>query len=250
MNPGASQCALRHTDPLNDAEVACRDCGLDPMCQVLDYALEESGVPEGILLRRQQVSTGEALFSTGQAFDAIYAVKSGSFKALVPESRPEERVVGFYFAGELIGAESMAEQGYTSTVRALEPAQVCVLHLDRLHQAPRQPELVQQALIEMLSREVAANKQLMTALVRQNAEQRVAAFLLSLSERLSRRGFDADLFSLRMSRGDMGSYLGLARETVSRLLTRFQQQGLIRLRHKQMQLLDARGLGQIASDIR
>ncbi len=249
MSPQPSHCALRHVATLNDAEVACEDCGLDPMCTVLDYGEKDSGVPESVLLRRKRILTGEALFRAGRPFEAIYAVKSGSFKSVMPEPSSGERVVGFYFAGELMGVEGMADRRYATTVRALEPGQVCVLHLGHLNQtAPRPPQLIQQALIEMLSREVAVNQQLMAALVRQNAEQRVAAFLLSLSERLSRRGFDADLFSLRMSRGDIGSYLGLARETVSRLLTRFQQRGLIRLRHKQMQLADAGRLRQIAFD--
>jgi CRP/FNR family transcriptional regulator len=164
----------------------------------------------------------------------------------MPEPLADDRVVGFYFAGELVGVEGLADQRYASTLRALEPGQVCVLRLDRVGQAHRSEQLVQQALIEMLSREVAVNQQLMSALVRQNAEQRVAAFLLSLSERLSRRGFDAERFNLRMSRGDIGSYLGLARETVSRLLTRFQQQGLICMRSKQIQLTDAERLRLIA----
>jgi CRP/FNR family transcriptional regulator len=241
-----THCALRRVVSLDEAEVACSDCGLDPMCTVLDYGETGSGVPESVLLRRRQVATGEALFSAGEPFEAIYAVKSGSFKALMSEQLADDRVVGFYFAGELVGVEGLADQHYANTVRALEPGQVCVLHLDRVDQAHRSEQLVQQALIEMLSREVAVNQQLMSALVRQNAEQRVAAFLLSLSERLSRRGLDADRFNLRMSRGDIGSYLGLARETVSRLLTRFQQQGLIRMRSKQVELTDADRLRLIA----
>lgn len=248
MSPQASHCALRHVAGLDESEVACEDCGLDPMCTVLDYGEAGSGISESLLMRRKPVSAGEVLFSAGHPFDAIYAVKSGSFKSLTSDSRSAERVVGFYFPGELVGVEGMADQRYASTVRALEPGQVCVLHLEHLQGAPRPPERLQQALIEMLSREVAVNRQLMTALVRQNAEQRVAAFLLSLSERLRRRGFDADLFSLRMSRGDIGSYLGLARETVSRLLTRFQQQGMIRLRQRQMQLMDTEQLRLIATD--
>lgn len=248
MSPPPTHCALRHVAGFDESEVACDDCGLDPMCRVLDYGEQGSGIPESILLRRKQISAGEVLFSAGQSFEAIYAVKSGSFKSVTSDHQAGNRVVGFYFPGELVGVEGMAEQRYASTVRALEPGQVCVLHLEHLNQAPRPAQRIQQALIEMLSREVAVNQQLVAALVRQSAEQRVAAFLLSLSERLRHRGFDADLFTLRMSRGDIGSYLGLARETVSRLLTRFQQQGMIRLRHKQMRLVDPDQLRLIATD--
>jgi CRP/FNR family transcriptional regulator, anaerobic regulatory protein len=228
------------------AEVACCDCGLDPMCLVLDYAEADSDLPEGILLRRQQVEAGAALFGAGCAFDAIYAVKSGSFKASMPVAQGDERVIGFYFAGELIGVEGMAEQRYANTVRALEASQVCILHLHRLDQAGRSQKAIQGALIDMLSREVALTQHTTAALVRQNADQRLAAFLLSLSDRLNSRGLSPDRIALRMSRSDIGSYLGLARETVSRLLTRFQRQGLIRLRSKQLCLQDNRRLRSIA----
>ncbi len=246
MSPHHACCVFGGAANANVAEVACCDCGLDPMCLVLDYAEADSGVPEGILLRRQQVEAGAALFQAGQPFDAIYAVKSGSFKASIPDAHSGERVVGFYFAGELIGVEGMADQRYANSVRALEASQVCILHSDRLNQAGRSQQAIQRALIDMLSREVALTQHLTAALVRQNADQRLAAFLLSLSDRLKSRGFSSDHFTLRMSRSDIGSYLGLARETVSRLLTRFQRQGLIRLRSKQLYLLDNSRLQLVA----
>ena len=246
MTADRSCCVFEETGVVRPQEVECRDCGLDPMCLVLDYAEWGSGIPEGVLLRRQAVCQGESLFEFEQPFDAVYAVKSGSFKAVVADSRGRERVVGFYFAGELIGAEGIAERRYSCSVRALEPSQICLLHLDRLEEAGRPTDAIQKALIVMLGKEVALNQQLTASLVRQNAEQRLAAFLISLSDRLLSRGFSPDTFQLRMSRSDIGSYLGLARETVSRLLTRFQRNGLILLRKKQLQLLDRTVLEQIA----
>jgi len=246
MTPQHSCCAFADAVKPSATEVACSDCGLDPMCLVLDYAEAGSGVPEGILLRRQRVASGETLFNAGQPFEAIYAVKSGSFKAVMPDTRDQPRVVGFYFAGELIGAEGMADRRYASSVRALEESQVCVLRLDRLDLAGKPQETIQRALIEMLGREVALHQHMMVTLVRQTAEQRLAAFLVSLGDRLKRRGFSAEIIDVRMSRSDIGSYLGLARETVSRLLTRFQQRGLIRLRGKQLHLLDSDSLRLIA----
>ncbi len=228
------------------AEVACSDCGLDPLCLVLDYAEAGSGVPEGTLLRRQRVASGASLFKAGQPFVAVYAVKSGSFKALMPDPRNQPRVVGFYFAGELIGAEGIAEHRYACSVRAMEESRVCVLNLERLNLAGRPQAAVQRALIEMLGREVALNQQLMVSLVRQTAEQRMAAFLVSLADRFKRRGFSTEVIDMRMSRSDIGSYLGLARETVSRLLTRFQRSGLLRLRGRQLHLLDSDALRLIA----
>jgi CRP/FNR family transcriptional regulator, anaerobic regulatory protein len=246
MSNERSCCISEGPDIASLQEVECGECGLDPMCLVLDYAERGSGIPEGVLLRRQPVSLGETLFKTDQPFDSVYAVKSGSFKAVVPEPGGHERVVGFYFAGELIGAEGIAERRYSCSVRALESSHVCMLHLDRLDETGRSTEAVQRALIVMLGREVALNQQLTSSLVRQTAEQRLAAFLLTLSGRLKRRGFSPDTFQLRMSRSDIASYLGLARETVSRLMTKFQHSDLIRLRQKQLRLIDRVTLEQIA----
>jgi CRP/FNR family transcriptional regulator len=228
-------------------EVECADCGLDPMCQVLDYAEPGSGLPEGLLLRRQPIAAGEALFRAGQVCDRIYAVKSGSFKGVAVEPNGRERVVGFYFAGELIGTEGIAGQHYTSSVRALEAGQVCHLRLDQLHDSGRSVEQIQTALIAMLGSEVALNQQLTSSLIRQSAEQRMAAFLLSLSDRYQRRGLSSLVFSMRMSRSDIASYLGIARETVSRILTKFQNEGLIRLKKNIFQLKDRAGLDNIPS---
>ncbi|MCU7845569.1 MAG: helix-turn-helix domain-containing protein [Candidatus Thiodiazotropha sp. (ex Monitilora ramsayi)] len=234
------------TDPVLTEEVECCDCGLDPMCQVLDYAQVGSGLPEGLLLRRQPVASGERLFEAGQTCDHIYAVKSGSFKSVIEEPDGRERVVGFYFAGELIGADGMAEQQYSSSVRALELSQVCQLELGRLSESGRSEERIQRALIEMLGSEVALNHLVTSSLVRQSAEQRLAAFLLSLSERLNKRGFSPATIRLRMSRSDIGSYLGVARETVSRILTKFQNEGLIRIRKNQIYLVNRSGLSDMA----
>lgn len=228
-------------------EVACRECGLDPMCQVLDYAEPGSGVPPGILLRRQPVTKGEQLFHVEQPFTAVYAVKSGSFKATVPDLNRNERVVGFYLPGDLIGAEGMANRYYTHSVRALETSRVCVLEIARLQESGRPLAAVQQALIEMLGQEVALNHRLTASLIRQNADQRLAAFILSLSLRASIRGLGGKQLNLSMSRSDMASYLGLARETISRGLTRFQKTGLIKLRKQSLTLLDEKGLRQVAT---
>ncbi|MES9971133.1 MAG: helix-turn-helix domain-containing protein [Candidatus Thiodiazotropha sp.] len=228
-------------------EVACSECGLDPMCQVLDYAAPGSGVPSGILLRRQPVEKGERLFRVDQPFAAVYAVKSGSFKATVPDLNRRERVIGFYLPGDLIGTDGMANRHYSYSVRALEASSVCVLDISRLEQSGRSVEAVQRALIEMLGQEIALNHAVTISLIRQNAEQRLAAFILALAIRSSLRGLGNKRLYLCMSRSDIASYLGLARETVSRVLTRFQKDGLIRLRKQSLILLCQEKLQQVAT---
>ncbi len=229
----------------NPLEVECDACGLDPICQVLDYAEAGSGVPEGVLLRRQPVARGEILFQASEVFSSIYAIKSGSFKTYTSSPGGGDRVIGFHQPGELIGVEAVSSGSYPCTARALEPSSVCELRISRLPEAGRPNEVVQQALIQLLGSEVAFSHIVITALIQQNGEQRLAAFLLNISNRRLERGLPESEFYLQMSRADIANYLGLASETVSRLLTRFQNQGLITLRRKQVLLRDHAGLMSI-----
>jgi CRP/FNR family transcriptional regulator, anaerobic regulatory protein len=228
-------------------EIVCNECSLDPLCQVIEYAEPGSGVPDGILARRRPVQRGEMLFVMNQPFQAIYAVKSGSFKAVTYDQTGAERVVGFFLSGDLIGVEGMANQTYSYGVRALEVGSVCCLEVDRLAHTGRSTEVLQGALITMLGQEVAMNHLVTSSLIRQNAEQRLGAFILSLVRRSAVRGLSQRNLGLSMSRSDMASYLGLARETVSRVLSRFQNNELIRLRKHSIEVLDLDGLERVSS---
>lgn len=227
-------------------EVACEDCGLDPMCSVLNYAEEGSDVPEGVLLRRRQVARGETIFMRDDPFRSVFAVKSGSFKSYVPKGSGGDQVVGFHVIGELVGTEGLSTQRYPYTARALEDSSVCELRIERLDEANRSPEDLQQAIIKMLGATVTFNHELITSLVHQSADERVAGFLLILSKRLQKSGINKNEFQIGMSRSDIGSYLGLASETVSRVLTRLQKAGCIELRHKRLKVLDQLGLEMVA----
>lgn len=227
-------------------EVACQDCGLDPMCSILEYAEEGSNVPEGVLLRRRKVARGETIFLKDDKFRSVFAVKSGSFKTYVPKASGQDQVVGFHVIGELIGMEGLSGLRYPYTARALQDSSVCELRMESLADTGYLLEELQQGIIKMLSTEVAFNHQLITTLIHQSADQRLAGFLLNLTRRLRARGMRQLEFQIGMSRSDIGSYLGLASETVSRVFTRFQKSGLIQLRHKRLRLLDLEGLREIA----
>jgi len=229
-------------------EVECNHCGLDPLCSILDYAEEGSGVPAGVLLRRRPVARGETIFRKDDPFHSVFAVKSGSFKTYIPRFDRVDQVVGFHLLGELIGTEGMARKSYPYTARALENSSVCELRLERLSDTGRSVEMLQQAIIDMLGAEVAFNHELTASLVHQTSEQRIAGFILSLSRRLSRRALPSEEFTMAMSRSDIGNYLGLAGETVSRMLTRFQNKNMVRIKHKRIRLLDRAGLEALASE--
>ncbi|MCG7982236.1 MAG: helix-turn-helix domain-containing protein [Candidatus Thiodiazotropha lotti] len=226
-------------------EVACCDCGLDPLCQVVDYGACELADAKVVLMRRQPMQRGELLFSAKQPFSALFAVKSGSFKAISLDLSGKERVVGFYLPGDLIGAEGIANKVYSFTVRALEESSICRMDLDQMPQSGRGNERLQGALICTLGQEVSINHLVTSALIQQNAEQRLAAFILNLSTRCGMRGLSQYQLDLSMSRSDIASYLGLARETVSRTLTRFQNYGLIGISKHILKVVNPEGLQKV-----
>jgi len=214
---------------------------------VLDYAEDASGVPEGVLLRRRPVERGEAIFHQQSPFRSIFAVKSGSFKTILSGAANTKQVIGFHFPGELIGVEAMSMQAYPCSARALEKSSVCELHISRLPESGKPLQALQASIIELLGKEVAFNHQLISSLVHQSAEQRLAGFILNLSNRLARRGLPSTEFNLSMSRSDIGNYLGLASETVSRVLTRMARSGAIRLQRKRIFILDRNLLQMVIS---
>lgn len=242
-----NRCSATDDEPRVAAELSCELCGLGPVCHVLEYGEEGSGVPEGVLLRRRSVARGQAIFSSQEPFRSIFAVQSGSFKTLLPNGPRAAQVIGFQFAGEVVGIEGMAEKHYPYTARALENSSVCELRLDRLPESGKPLEALQQSIIEMLGSTVAFNQELITTLIHQSADQRIAGFILGLSRRLQRRGLDGDFFVLSMSRSDIANYLGLASETVSRILTRLGRSGCIKLRHRRVRITDRRALERTAN---
>lgn len=229
-------------------EVECEDCGLDPLCLLLDYAGDDSGLPAGILLRRQSVARGESIFRKGDPFRSLFAVKSGSFKTLNPVAEGPDQVIGFHLPGELIGVEGVAGGSYSCTARALEPSSICELRMERLPESGRPMDILQRGIIELLGKEVAFQHALKTPLIRQSAEQRIAAFILNMSQRLEQGGMGGNAFTLSMSRSDIGSYLGLASETVSRVMTRFQKMGLLDIQRKRVFLDNPSRLAEFAEN--
>lgn len=249
LNPEISRagCALTPSRE-NEREVECNLCDLDPICELLDYGAETAELAKGTLFRRQRVAKGETLFRDGDPFHSLFAVKSGSFMSILKRGKDTDLVVGFHFAGDLIGADGMAQDCYQGTARALEPSSVCVLRMARLDQPGRSLETFQRGIIRILGQEIAFRHNLHSALIRQNGEQRLAAFFLSLASRHRARGMPDSEFKLHMTRTDIASYLGLSRETVTRGLSSFQKEGLIRVSGRLFRLEKVERLEELAGN--
>ena len=230
-----------------DTEVACANCGLYGVLGVVSK-LEQSTPEhlEKILKKRQVVAKGENLFRTGQPFHGLYAIKSGSFKSYSFLEGGQEQVAGFHFPGDLLGLEAVSSTRYSYSARALEDSSVCELKFEELDLMQDHFQQFQEQLILLLSNQILREQRQSGLSVRQSADERVAAFLIGLSCRLEERGLAATEFRLAMSRQDIASYLGLAVETVSRILKLFQKNGLLSVQSKKINLIDKPGLREIA----
>ena len=187
---------------------------------------------------------GESLYFEGDPFRFVYAVRSGTFKSSLTLANGREQVSGFHLAGELMGLDGLASGKCASTATALEDTEVCAIPYANLsEQAATSPGL-QMVLTRLMSREIVREHGLMMLLGSMNAEERLAAFLVNLSQRMKARGYSPCEFHLRMSRAEIGSYLGMKLETVSRTFSAFQQQGLLEVDKKHIRIVDLEGLAR------
>lgn len=206
---------------------ACKNCSLHPLCLPLALSNDDMDALDAIIKRGRPVQKGEHLFYQGDEFKSIYAVRTGTVKTYTLTNEGEEQITGFHLASELVGLESYDSITYPSSAKALETTNVCEIPVEKLDElAGRMPELRRQ-LMRLMSKELREEQQMMLLLSKKSAEERIASFLINLAARFKRRGFSGTSFRLTMSRADIANYLGLAVETVSRVFTRFQKQGLL-----------------------
>ena len=218
------------------AAVSCSKCCLQHVC--LPHGLAQNALSDMDELTRvkRRVARGATLYRAGDAFESLYAVRSGSFKTVGVSRHGDEKVTGLHLPGEVMGLEAINSKRHGYDAIALEDSEVCVIPFAALSQLSlRIPEL-QQQLLRILSGDISRDQGLMLLLGGMDAEQRLAAFLLSLSRRYQKLGYASTRFSLRMTREEIGSYLGLTLETVSRIFSRFQKDGLLKAHQKEIQL--------------
>lgn len=219
-------------------ESNCAECALNPVC--LPPAVEDSQLDQldGIIERSRPLQRGNHLFHERQPFEAVYAVRSGAIKAYTTLPGGEEQVTGFYLPGEVVGLDAISNGHHVSSALALETTSVCTIPFDALEKLSREIPGLQHHFFRLMSKEIQSDQQLMVLLSKRSAEERIASLLLSLSARHKRRRLSEASFRLPMSRSDIGNYLGLAVETVSRIFTRFQQLGVLAVEGKEITILD------------
>jgi CRP/FNR family transcriptional regulator, anaerobic regulatory protein len=235
---------IRTTEPA-DGEKRCSSCALKGKCFPGMADAELSGL-DSLKFARRRIKEGEALYSAGQKFAFVYAVRSGTMKTAVPTGDGREQVSGFVMAGEIIGLDALATGVHATGAWALEDVEVCAIPFAHLMELGATQPRMHLALSRMMSSEIVRDRRLALVLGSMSAVERVATFLLDVSDRMKVRGYSATEFHLRMWRADIGSYLGMTLETVSRTLSAFQRQQLLAVDKKHIRILDIDSLRAIA----
>ena len=228
----------RAPKPVAAAPPRCSNCSLREVC--LPSEVRTGSAFDDASFTRKRVRRGEALYLAGENFRSLYAIRAGSFKSRMLLEDGRHQLAGFHMPGELLGMDGIGGDRYAADAIALEDSEVCIIPYARFEQ----PDL-QRQLHRMMSRELVRDQGVMMLLGSMRAEERLAAFLLNLSQRFLARGYSPVEFHLRMTREEIGSYLGLTLETVSRLFSRFQNDGLIVVQQKHVCIKDLRALKSV-----
>lgn len=228
-------------------QTQCTNCSLKELCLPIGLNPEEFKQLDAVVKQGRRVKKGEFLFHTGEAFTSLFAIRTGFFKTTINTQDGRDQVTGFFMSGEMMGMDGLGGNAYTCDAVALEDSDVCELPFGQLDELGKYLPRLNLHFFRMMSREIVRDQNVMLLLGNMRAEERLAAFLLNLSDRLHCRGFAAHDFILRMSREEIGSYLGLKLETVSRTLSKFKQDGLIDVEHKHIRILLPRDLQSLVS---
>lgn len=203
-------------------------------------------VDELVAIRRR-IKRGTSLFHNGEKFTSLYAIRTGFFKTSVTTEDGRDQVTGFQMAGEIIGLDGIVNDQHTCDATALEDAEVCVMPFHRIEEISREVNALQHHVHKVMSREIVREHGVMLLLGSMRAEERLAAFLLNLVQRLQARGFSKSELILRMTREEIGSYLGMKLETVSRTFSKFSDDGVIDVKQRHICILDANALKKIVN---
>jgi CRP/FNR family transcriptional regulator len=233
--------------PILDASTRCSSCSLVNLCLPVGMNHDDAQKLDELVQDRLRVQKGETLYRFGDPLTSIYAIRFGTLKTQVTTEDGRSQVTGFYLPGEIIGFDGFENMVHASEAVALEDSEVCIVRYADMQALSLKVPALQHQLLRLMSRELTHDQTMLVTLGSMRADERLAAFLVSLSDRLTARGYSASEFVLRMSREEIGSYLGIKLETVSRLFSRFAEAGLIQIRQRHVKIVDRAGVRQLFS---
>ncbi|WP_286272741.1 fumarate/nitrate reduction transcriptional regulator Fnr [Thalassotalea hakodatensis] len=227
--------------------IHCQSCSLSELCLPFSLNEQELQTLDNIINRKRPIHKGEQLFHDGDKMTSLYAVRSGTFKTFTINENGEAQITGFHLAGDLLGFEAIALSEHSSFATALETSMVCEIPYKTLDSLSNSMPKLKKQILRMMSSEIKTDQAMLTLLNRKNAEQRLATFLSSLSKRYQERNLSPTEFRLTMTRSDIGNYIGLTVETISRLLNRFHKNNLIVVNGKLITIVDIDKLNACAA---
>lgn len=232
---------------LSALRASCSACSMHQLCLPMGLAEEDMTRLDAIIGRRRKVPKDNVLYRMGDPFTNLYAIRLGHFKTYQVNYNGEQQITGFQMAGELLGMDAISTDRHHCDAVALEDSEVCEIPFPRLEELFGHIPTLLHHFHRMMSQEITREQSVMLLLGNMRAEQRFAAFLVNLASRYAARGYSPTCFQLRMSREEIGNYLGLTIESISRLLSRFKKQGLLRVSNREIEILRAEPLKAIAA---
>jgi CRP/FNR family transcriptional regulator len=229
-------------------KVACSNCNLRELCMPVGLTDDQLKRIDDVVAVRRKIKRGSTLFRNGESFTSLFAIRTGFFKTCVATEDGRDQVTGFQMAGEIIGLDGIVNDHHTCDAVALEDAEVCVMPFERIEELSREVNALQHHVHKIMSREIVREHGVMLLLGSMRAEERLAAFLLNLVQRLHARGFSQSELVLRMTREEIGSYLGLKLETVSRTFSKFVEDGIVEVKQRHVRILSPDALRRIVNN--
>ena len=228
-------------------KVACSNCNLRELCMPMGLSESELKRIDDLVAVRRKIKRGTPLFRNGEKFTNLFAIRTGFFKTTVASEDGRDQVTGFQMAGEVMGLDGIVNDFHTCDAIALEDAEVCVMPFDQIEELSREVNSLQRHVHKIMSREIVRENGVMLLLGSMRAEERLAAFLLNLVQRLHARGFSQNELVLRMTREEIGSYLGLKLETVSRTFSKFAEDGIVEVKQRYVRIINPDALQDIVN---
>ncbi|MDO9013836.1 MAG: helix-turn-helix domain-containing protein [Polynucleobacter sp.] len=224
----------------------CSTCVLGQFCIPVGLSNQDLEKVDALVKERISLKKGDALYRHGNPMSSVYSVRFGTLKTEHTLADGRVQIIGFHLPGEILGLDAIGDGYHQSDAIALEDSEACIIRFTEFESLASQIPTLQNQFHRILSRELTQDQRHLLSLGSMRAEERLAGFLLNLSERLTARGYTNHEFDLRMSREEMGSYLGIQIETVSRMLSRFVEAGLIQIKQRHIKLIDVDGLYELA----
>ncbi len=233
---------------LGNLKRTCAQCSLVQLCLPASIGGEDLARLERVVLSKRPMKRGDHLFNAGQPMQALFVARDGAFKTYTQDENGDLQIIGFHLPGELIGLDGLASERHRCSAEALAAAHVCEVPFTQLQHIASQVPGLQRQLMRIVGRGMVQDHQHLEMMGRKQALERLAIFLHSLSERFAKLGENPHRFTLPMSREDIANYLGLVLETVSRLFGKLQQQGIIELDRRRVDIVDPQALADLVGE--